>query len=148
MKYFEDIEIGKAQVFPERYTLTEENILEMGKEWDPIPIHTDKHAAEQSVFGGLVASTVHLFAIATRLSRSSREEWAVVSALGMNDFKSLAPGYPGYELQGRNTFVDKRISTSRPDMGVVHYKCELVNQHDTLLFEFSGAALYKLRMSG
>jgi acyl dehydratase len=128
MKYFENIDIGKVQVFPEKYTLTEENILQMGKEWDPIPIHTDKEIAKRSVFGGLVASTVHLFAIATKLSRSQKEEWAVVSALGMSDFISHAPGYSGYVLEGKNTSTGKRVSSSRPNMGVVDYKCELVNQ--------------------
>ena len=145
MKDFEDIEVGQVHQFPERYTLTEENILEMGRQWDPIPLHMDKKAAQESVFGDLVASTVHLFAIATKLSRSYKEEWAVVSSLGMSDFKNHAPGYAGHILEGRNTFTSKRVSSSRPDMGVVDYKCELVNQDDKLLFEFSGAALYKLR---
>lgn len=145
MKYFEDAETGTILVFPESYTLTEENILEMGRQWDPIPIHVDKEAAKLSMFGDLVASTVHLFAIATKLSRSCKEEWAVVSSLGMSDFKNHAPGYAGYILEGRNTFTSKRVSSSRPDLGVVNYKCELHNQDDKLLFEFSGAALYRLR---
>lgn len=145
MKYYEDVEVGKVQVFPERYELSEINILSMGKEWDPIPIHTDKEAAKHSIFGDLVASTVHLFAIATKLSRSYKEEWAVVSSLGMSDFKNHAPGYAGYVLVGRNTFTDKRVSKSNPELGIVDYKCELVNQEELLLFEFSGAALYQLQ---
>lgn len=145
MKYFEDIEIGADLLFPATYTLTEENILAMGREWDPIPIHTDKAAAEASIFRGLVASTVHLFAIATKLSRSVRDEWAVVSSLGMSDFKNHAPGYAGYVLRGRNTYAGKRVSKSRPELGVVDYRCELLNQDDKVIFEFSGAALYTLR---
>jgi acyl dehydratase len=147
VKYFEDAEKGKILSFPARYTLTEENILSMGREWDPIPIHSDKEAAKASMFGDIVASTVHLFAIATKLSRSYDEEWAVVSSLGMSDFKNHAPGYAGYVLKGRNTFSSKRVSSSRPGLGIVHYRCELLNQDDKLLFEFSGAALYKLRGS-
>ena len=145
MKYFEDAEIGKALVFPGRYTLTEDNILEMGREWDPIPIHTDKEAARETIFGDIVASTVHLFAIATKLSRSYKEEWAVVSSLGLNEFKNHAPGYAGFVLEGRNTFTAKRESSSRPGMGVIDYKCELFNQDSEILFEFSGAALYRLK---
>ena len=117
----------------------------MGKEWDPIPIHTDKNAARKTIFGDIVASTVHLFAIATKLSRSYKEEWAVVSSLGMSEFKNHLPAYAGFVLEGRNTFTAKRESSSRPDMGVVDYKCELINQDGQVLFEFSGAALYRLR---
>ena len=147
MKYFEDAEIGVSLVFPETYRLTEDNIIAMGREWDPIPIHTDKEAAKASIFGGLVASTVHLFAIATKLSRSVKEEWAVVSALGMSDFKNHAPGKAGDVLRGRNTFTGKRVSSSKPHLGVVDYMCELLNQDEIVLFEFSGAALYQLRES-
>lgn len=95
------------------------------------------------MFGDLIASTVHLFAIATMLSRSYKEEWAVVSSLGMNVFKNHAPGYAGYILERRNAFTSKRVSSSRP--GLVNYKCELHNQNGKLLFEFSSAALYRLR---
>jgi acyl dehydratase len=145
MKYFEDATIGESIVFPQSYRLTEENIIAMGTEWDPIPIHTDAEAAKASIFGGLVASTVHLFAIATRLSRSGKDEWAVVSSLGMSDFKNHAPGYAGDVLQGRNTFTAKRVSRSKPDKGVVDYRCELHNQDGKILFEFFGAALYTLK---
>ena len=92
--------------------------------------------------------TVHLFAIATRLSRSYKEEWAVVSSLGMSEFKNHAPAYAGFEIEGRNTFTAKRPSRSKQGMGVVDYKCELFNQDNDLLFEFSGAALYRLRQDG
>ena len=132
MKYFEDAEIGKILVFPEKYLLTEESILEMGREWDPIPIHTDKEAAKSTIFGDIVASTVHLFAIATKLSRSYKEEWAVVSSLGMSEFKNHSPAYAGFVLEGRNIFTGKRVSESRPDMGVVDYRCELIYQDDQL----------------
>ena len=145
MKYFEDAEIGASIVFPGTYTLTEENILTMGRDWDPIPIHIDKAAAEQSIFGGLVASTVHLFAIATKLSRSAKEEWAVVSSLGIRDLLNHAPGYPGDVLGGRNTFTAKRESKSKPGLGIIDYRSELFNQDDRVLLEVSGAALYRLR---
>jgi acyl dehydratase len=147
VKYFEDAEIDSTTVFPGRYMLTEENILAMGREWDPIPIHTDKALASDSIFGDIVASTVHLFAIATKLSRTDKEEWAVVSSLGMGDFINHAAGYAGDILEARSTFTDKRVSASRAGMGVVHYKCELCTQDNKCLFEFGGAALYQLRAS-
>jgi acyl dehydratase len=99
MKYFEDAEIDVVTVFPGRYTLTEENILAMGREWDPIPIHTDREKASATIFGDIVASTVHLFAIATKLSRTAEDEWAVVSSLGMSDLINHSPGYAGDILE-------------------------------------------------
>ena len=38
MKYFDDIEIGRVQTST-RYELTESEIIEFAKKWDPIPFH-------------------------------------------------------------------------------------------------------------
>jgi acyl dehydratase len=53
MRYYEDFEVGVVTVYPGRYTLTEENSLAVGKEWDPYPFHTDPEAAKDSFYGGL-----------------------------------------------------------------------------------------------
>jgi acyl dehydratase len=57
MRYYDDFEVGEVTVYPGRYTLTEENILAVGKEWDPYPFHTDPEAAKDTFYGGLVACT-------------------------------------------------------------------------------------------
>jgi acyl dehydratase len=145
VKYFEDCVIDERIIFPGRYELTEQNIVLMGQEWDPQPFHTDPKAAESTIFGGLVASTVHLFAIATKLSHTATEKWAAVSSLGISEMKNHSPGYVGDIIECHNTFTDKRISRSRPKLGVLSYHSQLFNQDQKILFEFSGAALYQMR---
>jgi acyl dehydratase len=56
MQYYEDLEPGTTTRGTLEYLVTEEEILEMGRRWDPQPFHTDPVAAEDSPFGGLVAS--------------------------------------------------------------------------------------------
>ncbi len=51
IRYFEDIKAGDNYSFPEQYTVTEEEIIEMGERWDPQPFHTDPDAAKKSIFG-------------------------------------------------------------------------------------------------
>ena len=147
MKFFENAEIDERMIFPGRYKLTEENIIQMGQDWDPYPFHTDPQAAKATIFGGLVASTVHLFAIATKLHHTSTEKWAAVSSLGISEMKNHLPGYVGDVIECHNTFTDKRISSSRPGLGVLSYRSELFNQDQKILFEFSGAALYQMAKS-
>lgn len=53
MRHFEDFEVGVVTVYPGRYTLTEENILAVGREWDPYPFHTDPEAAKVSFYASL-----------------------------------------------------------------------------------------------
>jgi acyl dehydratase len=63
MWYLEDYWVGKTIESVDRYIVTEEEIMEVGRRWDPRPFHTDREAAAKSYFGSLVACSAHLFAI-------------------------------------------------------------------------------------
>ena len=108
MNYLEDINIGEDIVFPGRYTVTQESIMETGREWDPYPFHTDPVAAADTIYGALVASTVQLFAISVNLGHSATMPLAAVSSLGLNDLKNHAPAYAGDTLELHCTFLEKK----------------------------------------
>ena len=88
MKYFEDHILEEKITYPGRYSLTEEEIVAVAKQWDPQPFHIDKEAAEKSYFKGLVACSTHLFGITSKLTFSDAEEWAIVSSMGNNNMKN------------------------------------------------------------
>ncbi len=95
VKYFDDAVVGEEYDFPGEYVLTQEDIVRVASEWDPQPFHIDEEAAAASMFGGLVASSVHLFSIAVKLAHTATEKRAAVSALGFDDVKVLRPARPG-----------------------------------------------------
>ena len=149
MKYYEDFVPGEKTSGSETYTVTEAEIREIGERWDPQPFHVDPVAAEQSPFGGLVASSVHLFAICVALSnRGVGEPVAAVSALGFDDLRLHAPARPGDELRVNTVVLDRRPSKGRPGLGIVRTRAELVNQRDELVFSDAAAFLIQLRPSG
>ena len=90
MQYFEDIELEQP-IKGGSYELTESEIIEFAKKWDPLPFHIDKEAAEQTVYGGLIASGVHLSCVSCRCAHDLEEQQAVIAALGAES-KSGAPG--------------------------------------------------------
>jgi acyl dehydratase len=143
--YFEDFPVGRVGRFDVTYLLTEDEIREMGERWDPQPFHVDPVAAATSVFGGLVASSVHLFGIAVRLATTSAEPVAAVSALGFRSMDNHAPARPGDELSLCSKTIAARLSRSRPGVGVRTGRAELVNQRDELVFSFENAALIACR---
>ena len=149
MQYFEDFAVGQVTRYDDSYLVTEEEIREVGERWDPQPFHVDPVAARASVFGGLVASSVHLFAIAIwpgqRAPAATAEPMAAVSSLGFRSIDNHAPVRPGDLLSKRRTIKEARLSKSRPGLGVVTYLVELVNQHDELVFSFENAALVECR---
>jgi acyl dehydratase len=146
VKYFEDFIVGEEHIGEATYMVTEEEIREFGERWDPQPFHINPVAAESSIFGGLVASSVHLFAILFAIGNAQEmEPIAAVSALGFDNIRVRAPTRPGHELTLRTTVLECRLSNSRPDMGIVRSLDELVNQHGEIVYTAEPAALIKRR---
>ena len=52
LRYYEDLEVGSTAATDATYLVTEEEVLEFGRRFDPQPFHTDPEAAAASVFGG------------------------------------------------------------------------------------------------
>ena len=149
MKYFEDFSLGQVQRSPRVHRVTEEEIMEFGRRWDSQPFHVDKAAAEQTEFGGLVASSTHLFAIAIGLWNDPElpqaERTAAISALGFDNMKLRAPARPADVLTSSTTVLAKREAASRPNAGILVFLNEVINQADELVVEFESAALYAKR---
>ncbi len=145
MKYYEDSVVGSEIIPLASYEVTKEEIIEQGKRWDPQPFHIDEQAADNSIFGGLVASSAHLFSITVWFGSKFPEKWAAVSALGFDQVKLHAPVRPGDVLTYRAVCAGKRPSKSRPDCGIVEYRGEVLNQKEEVVFSLVSAALHSMR---
>ncbi|MCY4094540.1 MAG: MaoC/PaaZ C-terminal domain-containing protein [Gammaproteobacteria bacterium] len=127
MLYFDDIEVG-YQSEVGTYTLTESEVIEFASTWDPQPFHIDKDAASASIFGGLTASSLHLFAICTRLFFDHEDRIQILAMLGKEAIRIPNPARPGDVLTYSTECIRKKPSSSRPDRGVITLKDTLTNQ--------------------
>lgn len=145
MRYFEDFAIGTVDHKGGAYLVTEAEIIEMAERFDPQPFHVDPVAAADTMFGGLVACSAHVFAISCSLHSKvpETEKVAAVSALGFDKLRLHAPVRPGDELRARSTVVELRRSNSRP--GIVSSTGELLNQRDEVVFSLASAAMVRCR---
>ena len=66
MLYFEDLKLGDKFNTAE-HTVTAEEIIAFGRQYDPQPFHTDPGAAKATLFGQLVASGWHTAAVSMSL---------------------------------------------------------------------------------
>ena len=133
MQYFEDIELGQVRVGGS-YELTEFEIVEFATKWDPFPFHIDKEAAEQTIFGGLVASGVHLSCILCRCKHDI-ELPAVVALLRITESRNPNPGRPGDVYSFESRVIGKKAPRTWPSDGIVVYQEYLRNQNEIVVLQ-------------
>lgn len=149
MRYFEDFEEGTSVESTDHFILTEENIIQFCKEWDPAPFHVDKEMAAKLPLGVLFTSSVHLLSICMKLSHSfPGEPPMVIAALGWDQIKFASVGCPGDTLRLVSRMSGKRRSKSNPQRGILESTVELINQRDEVVISYISSTLVQCRDAG
>ena len=146
--YWEDFEVGTVREFG-RYEVTREAVLEFAARYDPQPFHLDDAAAAKSLFGRLAASGWHTAAMAMRMMcEGYLLEAASLGAPGGEKLSWPAPVYPGDVLGMRNTVLESRPLASRPEVGLVKSRNEVLNQHGQVVLSMEGFGFFRRRHAG
>lgn len=132
-RYFEDYVAGSVHEFGP-ITVDEHEVIDFGKRFVPLPYHTDKEAAKNSIYGGLIASGWHTAALMMRLYTDHYlSRVANLGSPGGDELRWTKPVFPGDALSIRVTVLDSRRSDSRPDRGIVQSSVEVLNQNRELV---------------
>ena len=143
--YFEDFVPGAVTIYGPR-TVTREEIIAFASEFDPQPMHLDEEAAKKTMLGGLSASGWHSCAIMMRLLCDGFVlHSSSMGAPGIDEVKWLKPVRPGDALSIRLTVLDKREPKTRPDMGFVQFRCEMLNQRGEAVLEVTYPGMFGKR---
>ena len=126
--YFEDFAPGQSFRTASR-TLSETDIIEFARQWDPQVFHIDPEAAGNSIFGGLIASGFHTLLTAFNLALEA-EIWTEASqgAPGIDNLRWIKPVRPGDVLSVEMTVVETRPSASHKDRGYVTWDYQVLEQ--------------------
>lgn len=127
--YFEDFKPGDRFESP-GLTLADSAIIDFAARFDPQPFHTDRVAAEKSIYGGLIASGIHTVAVTFRLLLQTGALANNLGSPGFDELRWLRPVRPGDTLRAVGEVVEVRPSASRPDRGTVRFRCTTLNQND------------------
>src|SRR5580698_10018352 len=129
-RYFEDYVQGAVYEYG-YITVTEAEILDFARAFDPQPIHVDPEFAAAGPFHGLIASGWHTAGIMMRMfADHCLSTVASLASPGIDELRWPAPVRPGDQLRLRTTIVEARLSRSKPDRGLVRTQGELLNQAD------------------
>jgi acyl dehydratase len=145
---FEDLEVGKSYEIGE-HTFTREEIIAFAEQYDPQPFHVDDAGAAASPYGGLIASGWHTCCVMMGLLvRRTFAGSTSMGSPGLDDVRWLKPVRVGDTIQMMNVVLDKRVSASKPDRGIVTMQWEGVNQHGEKVITVRSKGIFGLRNPG
>ena len=143
--YWEDFKTGERKDIGS-VVVDKDEVIEFASRYDPQPFHVDEAAARQSIYGGLIASGWHTCAMVMRLMCDSYLlESASLGSPGIENVRWLRPVRPGDRLTAYRTIEETRLSTSRPDRGIVKTLWEVENQKGELVLTMSGIQFFLRR---
>jgi acyl dehydratase len=146
LQYFEDIQVGARSSFG-RYEVTRDEVLEFARKYDPQPFHLSDEAAAATHFGRLSASGWHTCAMtmAMVVENLKNQRQAGLGSPGIDELKWLKPVYPGDTLRCETEILEKRVSASRPEMGLFKSRMVVLNQDDVPVMTFVSNGMVRTR---
>ncbi|WP_091734817.1 MaoC family dehydratase [Phenylobacterium immobile] len=135
-RYLDDLKVGEVWL-GQPFEITEAEIIEFARAYDPQPMHIDPEAAARGRFGGLIASGWH---VASRVMREFVDEspFGATPMLGLriDELCWLKTVRPGDRLRVRREILEVVPSKSRADRGVVRTATTVTNQDGELVMSF------------
>lgn len=144
-QYFEDFALG--DVFRAKpVTLTEGEIVEFARRYDPQPFHTDKAAAARSQFGGLIASGIQVMAVSfATFIEAGFVRGGGMGSPGLDEVRWWNPVRPGDTIVMQARVTEIKLSTTRADRGYVTLLFEVVNQKRERVMSYSCVEIVRRR---
>jgi acyl dehydratase len=143
--YWEDFPVGNVREFG-ACAVTRDAMLAFAAQFDPQPFHLDDAAAEASLFGKLSASGWHTCAMAMRMMCDDYLlESSSLGSPGIDSLRWTKPVFAGDTLSVRLTTLESRPMASRPKVGLVLSKWEVLNQQRELVLTMQGWGMFGRR---
>jgi acyl dehydratase len=143
--YFEDFTPGR-QFQSSTATVTEADILDFARRFDPQVFHLDPEAAKTTPFGGLIASGIHTIALTFSLVlRTGMLAASSLGSPGLDDVRWRVPVRPGDTLRVIAEVLSARSSRSKPDRGIVTMRYRTFNQRSEEVMTMTGNQLVRRR---
>ncbi len=142
---FDDLHTGQRFDFSPR-SVSQDEIIAFAKDFDPQTFHVDPIKAQDSPFGGVIASGWHTCSI---MMRMLADAWILDSSCagspGIDALKWAHPVRPNDTLQGYAEVLELKPSKSKPDRGIAKVLLALRNQHDQIVLEMQAHIIFLRR---
>jgi acyl dehydratase len=143
--WWEDLEVGQV-IDLGSLSPTAEEIVAFATQFDPQPFHLSEEGGKASVFGGLCASGWHTCSLAMRLMVTNfLHQSSGLGSPGLENIRWLKPVFPNDTLSLRQTVLEKRPMSKRPDVGLLRTLWEMSNQNGEHVLRMEGYGMFRRR---
>ena len=133
--YFEDFTVGRLFETDSR-TVSQDDIIRFGREFAPLPYHTDPVAAKDSMFGDLVAAGFQTCAISFGLVIDSGVFSAcAMGSPGADRIRWKRPVKPDETLKVTATVMEASPARGENGKNLIRLQLVTTNQDDTPVLE-------------
>ncbi len=132
---WEDLVLGEET--KSREMLVEQApMIDFATRYDPQFFHMDPDTADQSLFGGVIASGLYTACLWRILDHEENGDIAWVCGVGWNDVRWSRAVRPGDRITAHSRIEAMRPSHSRPNVGMATLRHWVTNQDGETVFSF------------
>lgn len=125
--------------------VSEDEMLEFAKSYDPQWFHVDVEGAKNGRWGGLIASGWLTCSLAMRMAVDAALRGSEsFGSPGLERLRWLLPVRPGDALRLEATVDSVRTSSSRDDLGIMRWSWRVFNQRDEQVLDVEATSLFDL----
>lgn len=143
-RYFDDLKVGD-RFKSDLLEMTEKQIIEFARDFDPQVFHLEPASAERTIFKGLIASGWDTAAITMRLFVQTLNFAEGAIGLGVDELRWPNPVRPGDLLTVETEIVDLRLSRSKPGYGIIRLRNVTTNQRGEVVQTMLASAMVPRR---
>jgi acyl dehydratase len=144
--YYEDWEPEKVIAHALRRTVTEtDNLLITTLTMNTQPLHLDAQFGAESMYGRQIVNSIFTLGLTVGIPVTETTLGTTLGNLAFEETSFPAPVFFGDTLRVETMALEKRVSKSRPDAGIVRVQHETYNQRDELVCRCRRAALFARR---
>ncbi|RYD66107.1 MAG: dehydratase [Sphingomonadales bacterium] len=141
---FEDLAIGEFRRSREKL-VTQDEVIDFARKYDPQWFHADPELAKQSVFGDVVASGIHVLAMWRQLDHEINSDIDWVCGIGWDELRLKKAVRPGDTIHVTSEIISLNPSGTRADRGTALTRYAVINQNGTEMVTFTSINLVYTR---
>jgi len=142
-KYFDELNVGDHIRHTQGRTITEmDNVLFCALTMNTQPLHLNEDFAAKTEFGRRIVNGIFTLGLVIGLSVPELTEGTIVANLGYEKVVHPNPVFHGDTLYVETDVLEKRVSNSRPERGIVRLKHTGRKPDGTVVIEVERSVLF------